>query len=124
MSTSSVDSLPTPEGVFIEGPRALDSATGWLALDSIRTWIEIEPSHHEASSGVRLRLTPEAFARWTPGYNTLMLADQLEQLFAVSPDSWLAECDLTAEYYAKFGEHLPAELGTELEALRGRLASA
>ena len=51
-------------------------------------------------------------------------ADQLEQLFAVSPDSWLAECDLTAEYYAQFGEHLPAELGTELEALRGRLASA
>lgn len=81
MSTSSVDSLPTPEGVFIEGPRALDSATGWLALDSIRTWIEIEPSHHEASSGVRLRLTPQAFARWTPAYNTLMLADQLEQHF-------------------------------------------
>jgi phosphoenolpyruvate carboxykinase (GTP) len=50
--------------------------------------------------------------------------EQLDQLFAVSPDSWLAECDLTAEYFAKFGEHLPSALSSELEALRGRLASA
>ena len=96
MSTFSVDSLPTPEGVFIEDPRALDLATGWLALDSIRTWIEIEPSHHEASSGVRLRLTPQAFARWTPQYNTLMLADQLEQHFGKPAEELLEQETLLA----------------------------
>ena len=51
-------------------------------------------------------------------------AEQLEELFAVSPESWLAECDLTAEYYAMFGDRVPAQLHAQLAALRERLASA
>ena len=53
-----------------------------------------------------------------------MSAEQLDQLFAVNPESWLAECGLTEEYFAKFGDRLPAELSTELTDLRARLASA
>jgi phosphoenolpyruvate carboxykinase (GTP) len=48
---------------------------------------------------------------------------QVEELFAVSPDSWLAECDLTAEYYALFGDRVPQELHGQLSELRERLAT-
>ncbi len=50
--------------------------------------------------------------------------EQLAELFAVEPERWLAECDLTAEYFARFGDHVPAELRQELVALRGRLQRA
>ena len=48
----------------------------------------------------------------------------LEELFAVHTDSWLAEADLTADYFAKFGDAVPAELYAELDALRARLTTA
>jgi len=48
---------------------------------------------------------------------------QVEELFAVSSDSWLAECDLTAEYYALFGDRVPQELHGQLSELRERLAT-
>jgi phosphoenolpyruvate carboxykinase (GTP) len=46
---------------------------------------------------------------------------QLEELFAVDPESWLAECDLTEEYFQKFGDRVPQALYDELSALRERL---
>ena len=48
-------------------------------------------------------------------------AAQMAELFAVDPTSWLAEADLTEEYYAKFGDRVPRELYAQLEALRTRL---
>ncbi|MDR1394474.1 MAG: phosphoenolpyruvate carboxykinase (GTP) [Bifidobacteriaceae bacterium] len=48
----------------------------------------------------------------------------LEQLFAIDPDAWLAEADLTEEYFSQFGERLPAELTGQLTALRERLQAA
>jgi phosphoenolpyruvate carboxykinase (GTP) len=48
----------------------------------------------------------------------------LDELFAVHTDSWLAEADLTAEYFAQFGDAVPAELYAELDALRARLTTA
>ena len=51
-------------------------------------------------------------------------ADDVRALFEVDSRSWLAECDLTQEYFAQFGTHLPAELTNELSALRARLAPA
>ncbi|MDR2567639.1 MAG: phosphoenolpyruvate carboxykinase (GTP) [Bifidobacteriaceae bacterium] len=48
----------------------------------------------------------------------------LEQLFAIDPDAWLAEADLTEEYFAQFGERLPAALTGQLAALRERLQAA
>jgi len=50
--------------------------------------------------------------------------EQLDELFAVSPESWLAECDLTAEYYALFGDRVPDQLHAQLAGLRERLAMA
>ena len=50
--------------------------------------------------------------------------EQAAELFAVNADSWLAEADLTEEYYAKFGDRVPAELREQLQALRSRLQQA
>ncbi len=49
--------------------------------------------------------------------------EQLNELFEVHGSSWLAEADLTEEYFAKFGDHLPVEMTEELEKLRLRLAA-
>ena len=48
----------------------------------------------------------------------------LEELFAVDPTTWLAEADLTEEYFAQFGDHLPAVLTEQINALRARLTAA
>jgi phosphoenolpyruvate carboxykinase (GTP) len=50
--------------------------------------------------------------------------EQVAELFAVNVASWQTEADLTEEYFAKFGSHLPAELSEELAHLRTRLADA
>ena len=49
---------------------------------------------------------------------------QLAELFAINPETWVAEAELTQEYFARFGDHLPAALHDELDQLRARLADA
>ncbi|MGB8019911.1 MAG: phosphoenolpyruvate carboxykinase (GTP) [Candidatus Nanopelagicales bacterium] len=51
-------------------------------------------------------------------------AEELAELFTVDPDSWLAECDLTEQYFAMFGEALPKELTAQLAILRRNLLVA
>ncbi|GAA4175210.1 phosphoenolpyruvate carboxykinase (GTP) [Gryllotalpicola koreensis] len=48
----------------------------------------------------------------------------LDELFAVDPTAWQAEADLTEEFFAGFGDRVPAELQTQLAELRARLAAA
>ena len=50
--------------------------------------------------------------------------DQVMELFEVDPQTWLAEADLTAEYFEKFGDQVPAGLNEELASLRSRLEAA
>ena len=50
--------------------------------------------------------------------------DQMAELFAVNADSWLAETDLTKEYYAEFGDRVPTELNAQLQGLRDRLGES
>ncbi len=50
--------------------------------------------------------------------------EDFELLFAVDPESWLVEADLTEEYFAKFGDAVPADLAEQLGLLRERLAQA
>ncbi|MFC8732352.1 phosphoenolpyruvate carboxykinase (GTP) [Luteimicrobium sp. NPDC057192] len=47
--------------------------------------------------------------------------DALDELFAVDPARWKAECDLTDEFFATFGERVPAVLRDQLRHLRDRL---
>ncbi len=51
-------------------------------------------------------------------------AEQLEALFALDPDAWAAEADLTEEYFAQFGDKLPHELLDQLASLRARIEAA
>ncbi|HLS49027.1 MAG TPA: phosphoenolpyruvate carboxykinase (GTP) [Actinomycetaceae bacterium] len=50
--------------------------------------------------------------------------EAMEQLFAVDPQAWLAEADQIAEFFATFGDRLPAELPRQLDELRARLAQS
>ena len=51
-------------------------------------------------------------------------AETAEQLFAIDPVTWLAEADLTEEYFDQFGDRVPAELRNQLASLRERLQQA
>ncbi len=45
----------------------------------------------------------------------------LDQLFAVEPEAWLAEADLTDDFFAQFGDRVPTALRAQLALLRERL---
>jgi phosphoenolpyruvate carboxykinase (GTP) len=45
----------------------------------------------------------------------------VEALFSVDRASWLAECDLTEEFFSRFGTRVPPALHAELASLRYRL---
>jgi phosphoenolpyruvate carboxykinase (GTP) len=45
----------------------------------------------------------------------------VDELLAVDVEAWRREADLVEEYYAGFGDHLPAALAEQLAALRVRL---
>jgi phosphoenolpyruvate carboxykinase (GTP) len=45
----------------------------------------------------------------------------MADLFAVDAASWLHEADLTAEYFTKFGDKVPAALYTQLDNIKTRL---
>jgi phosphoenolpyruvate carboxykinase (GTP) len=51
-------------------------------------------------------------------------AGTLDELFRVDPAAWLAESDLTEEYFAKFGDKVPAAMRDQLAGLRERLHAA
>lgn len=51
-------------------------------------------------------------------------AEDLKALFAVDPESWLHEADLTEQFYDTFEGRVPAALQSELQALRYRLRAA
>ncbi|HEX5017983.1 MAG TPA: phosphoenolpyruvate carboxykinase (GTP) [Actinomycetes bacterium] len=50
--------------------------------------------------------------------------EQVAELFAVEPKTWLDEAELTEQYYSQFGSHVPEELRGQLAALRERLEAA
>ncbi len=47
--------------------------------------------------------------------------EDVEALFEVDPDSWLAECDLTEQFFDRFGSRVPAALRAQLASLRYHL---
>lgn len=51
-------------------------------------------------------------------------ADALETLTTVDLDGWLSEIPKIREFYADFGDHMPAGLEDELDALEKRLEAA
>jgi phosphoenolpyruvate carboxykinase (GTP) len=55
----------------------------------------------------------------------LDLSDEvLEQILAVDAEQWKAEIPPIREFFAEFGDHLPPEVGAQLDALEERLNRA
>ena len=50
-----------------------------------------------------------------------MSEEDIANMMRVDTDGWLAELPGIEEYYAQFGDHLPAELNSQVAALRKRL---
>jgi phosphoenolpyruvate carboxykinase (GTP) len=48
--------------------------------------------------------------------------DQLAEIFRIDHKAWSQEADLTAEYFERFGDRLPAEMNRQLELLRSKLS--
>jgi phosphoenolpyruvate carboxykinase (GTP) len=58
-------------------------------------------------------------------FDGLNMSDKdIANLMRVDTDGWLAELDGIEEYYATFGDHLPAELSSQVQALRERLEAS
>ena len=49
---------------------------------------------------------------------------QLAELFRIDVEPWLAEAELTGEYFEKFGDRLPPEMSAELNYLKARLVAS
>jgi phosphoenolpyruvate carboxykinase (GTP) len=50
--------------------------------------------------------------------------EAVEELLRVDPHAWLEEVPMLHDNYLSFGDHLPAELAAQLEALKERLHAA
>ncbi|MBM9433919.1 phosphoenolpyruvate carboxykinase (GTP) [Flaviflexus equikiangi] len=50
--------------------------------------------------------------------------EEWNKLFETDPDAWAAEIDHTEEYFAQFGDRVPASIHNELAAYRGRIEEA
>jgi len=47
--------------------------------------------------------------------------ENMRELLSVDIEGWISECDMTGEYYKKFGDKLPEELKSQLAGLKDRL---
>jgi phosphoenolpyruvate carboxykinase (GTP) len=58
-------------------------------------------------------------------FSGLDMADEdIANLMRVDTEGWLSELDGIEEYYATFGDHLPAELNKQVQDLRKRLEAS
>lgn len=50
-------------------------------------------------------------------------AATVEAIFALDPEAWRVEADLTQEYFEQFGDRVPERLRQQLQSLRDRIAA-
>ncbi|MFM2013622.1 MAG: hypothetical protein RLZZ396_2406, partial [Planctomycetota bacterium] len=68
----------TPEGVFVACDHSTkDRAFEWFERLGIEAWVTSNSCEHAGLKGYRFSLSAQAFAHWTPSYNTLMLSQRL-----------------------------------------------
>ncbi|HEX4057226.1 MAG TPA: phosphoenolpyruvate carboxykinase (GTP) [Galbitalea sp.] len=80
-------------------------------------WIQSRVDGHAPATE-----TPLGYVPTPSGLDVAGLEDiDLEQLFAIDREAWLAEADSTEEYFDTFGGRVPGELYGELETLREKL---
>ena len=87
------------------------------------------PSVIVRSSGEREEMLDDQIGRIEAGEqdqdaSDRLVSEYLAALFALDPQAWAEEADLTEEYFAQFGDKLPERLTSQLGKLRERIAQA
>jgi phosphoenolpyruvate carboxykinase (GTP) len=82
-------------------------------------WIQARVDGQVSATETPLGYVPNASSLDVSGLEDV----DLEQLFHIDRDSWLAEADDTGRYFDSFGGRVPGELGSQLEILREKLRS-
>ena len=99
-----------------------DGAFLWPGFgENIRVleWIQARVDGQVGASDSPLGYVPNA-----SGLDVAGLDVDLEQLFEVDRESWLAEVDDTQVFFDSFGGNVPGELYAELDTLRAKLQTA
>ncbi|WP_149205290.1 phosphoenolpyruvate carboxykinase (GTP) [Actinotalea subterranea] len=92
---------------------------GFRENSRVLEWVlrRVEGSAQAVTTPVGLLPAPGSLA-----LHGLALPEQdLAELLRVDPATWLAECDLTQEWFATFGDRLPPEMTAQLDAVRAAL---
>jgi len=87
----------------------------------VLAWVVDRLEGHGAAIDTALGRVPAPGALHLEGLD--ISHQELAELFAIDPVTWLHEADLTGEYFSQFGAALPAEMTDELNRLRGRLSA-
>lgn len=92
---------------------------GYAENSRVLKWIfeRVEGGGKAVESPIGLLPTPDAIDLNGLDVNR----SEMEELLRIDKDAWLKEIPGIEEHYAKFGNRLPKELRTELEALKKRL---
>lgn len=102
MTSPVVGSPQIPEGVFVACESidlqriSTSQAQHWFSNLQLTPWVESTSCEHEGQSGIRFRLSPQAFVEWTPSYDTLALAERLESRLQPTADERLEQETLMA----------------------------
>lgn len=64
---------------------------------------------------------PTSDAIDSSGLEDKVSEENMRELLSVDIEGWISECDMTGEYYKKFGDKLPEKLKSQLAGLKDRL---
>ena len=88
----------------------------------VLAWVFARCAGNGSAKETEIGFLPTTDAIDITGLEGEVSAADLEELLKVDVEGWKNELAMIKEHYAKFGNHLPAELVKQLEALEARLA--
>jgi len=104
-----------------------DRKGGWLWPGYAENSRVLEWIFRRLEGSGQARKTPIGYVPTRDALNTEGLKitrEAVDELLRVDPHAWLEEVPMLHDNYLSFGEHLPAELAAQLEALKERLHAA
>jgi len=103
--------------------QAADGTRGWPRAEKSRLveWMLRRVAHEPAVASAFCGRVPLPDDIDVDGMDITVA--QAAALFDVDPEEWVAEADAIGQFFALFGNKLPAELTLELADLRGRIAA-
>ncbi len=104
-----------------------DRKGGWLWPGYAENSRVIEWIFRRLEGTGQARKTPIGYVPTRDSFNVdglRITREAVEELLRVDPHAWLEEVPMLHDNYLSFGDHLPAELAAQLEALKERLHAA